>query len=86
MSEAIANLYDNGLDIGHIAVRLGIPRGEVAAAVDHMGDRGRARLMPLSAEQLWLASIYWRSGYDTMQIARKLKVPEAAVYNRRAEA
>lgn len=35
----------------------------------------------LSAEHLWLAGIYWRSGYDTMQIARKLKVSEAAVAN-----
>jgi AcrR family transcriptional regulator len=35
----------------------------------------------LSAEYLWLALIYWRSGYDTEQIARKLNVSEAAVYN-----
>lgn len=35
----------------------------------------------LSAEYLWLARIYWRSGYDTEMIRKKLNVSEEAVYN-----
>ena len=84
-TEEVVKLHDNGLKIGHIAMRLNMSYLDIARILrcNSRSERGAAGRKPLSKDQIWLAGIYWRSGYDTQAISEKLGVSESRVANAR---